>query len=91
MRTFAVTPNPGPGVRTFAFTMGQAGSARLNVYDVSGRLVARLAEGPMAAGPHRVQWSGRTDAGAPVGTGIYFARLESTDGSRTLKVIQQTR
>ena len=91
MRTFTVSPNPGPGARTFSFTMGQPGSARLHVFDVAGRLVARLVEGPAAAGPHTVSWNGRADSGGTVGTGIYFARLTSTEGSKTVKVIVQTR
>lgn len=89
LRTFTVTSNAGPGARTFSFTMGRAGSARLHVFDVAGRLVARLADGPIAEGPHSVSWNGRTGGGDPVGSGIYFARLETADGSRTLKVIQQ--
>jgi hypothetical protein len=92
VRTFTVTPNPGPVMaRTFSFTMGKDGTAKLDVYDVSGRLVTPLANGPLSAGPHTVAWDGRTSTGGALRSGIYFARLESSEGSRTLKVIMETR
>jgi hypothetical protein len=88
VRTFNVTPNPGPAIaRSFSYTMGQDGWAKLDVYDVSGRLVTKLTDGPAPAGSHVVSWDGRTSTGTFLRSGIYFARLESTEGSRTLKVI----
>jgi hypothetical protein len=91
LRTFSVTPNPGPAARTFQFAMGQAGPVRLNVYDVSGRRVNALVDGWMEAGAHTLPWRGTTDTGLRVGSGLYFARLETDYGTRTLKVIQLSR
>jgi len=91
LRTFHVTPNPGPGARVFQFSMGYAGTVRLAVFDVSGRLVSNLVNGPMAAGAHTVRWNGLAGGRGRVGGGIYFARLETADGSKTLKVIQLVR
>jgi hypothetical protein len=91
LNSFTVTPNPGAAARTFSFTMGQAGSVRLDVYDVAGQLVAKLVEGPISAGPHSVSWNGRTGESDTVTRGIYFARLETVEGSKTLKVIQLMR
>jgi streptogramin lyase len=88
LRSFRVTPNPGSGPRTFQFAMGQAGPARLDVFDVSGRLVAELARGRMEAGPHTVSWRGAAGRASGMGSGVYFARLETSEGSRTLKVVQ---
>ena len=90
LRTFQVTPNPGPGARTFRFAMGQAGRVRLNVFDVSGRLVTTVMDRQVGSGPQAVSWNGATSGGAHVGGGIYFARLETESGSKTLKVIQLT-
>jgi carboxypeptidase family protein/flagellar hook capping protein FlgD len=88
LRTFRVTPNPGPGERTFRFTMAEPGVVRLRVFDVSGRLVANLADGRVAAGSHTIAWRGLGSNGATLGSGVYLARLETPAGSRTLKVIQ---
>jgi hypothetical protein len=88
VRTFNVSPNPGPAVaRSFSFTMGQDGWAKVDVYDLSGRLVTKLADGPAPAGSHVVAWDGRSSTGSALTSGIYFARLQSTEGSRTIKVI----
>jgi hypothetical protein len=52
-----------------------AGNARLEVFDISGRRVATLHDGPLAQGRHETAWRGVNDAGRPLASGIYFARL----------------
>lgn len=91
LRSFHVTPNPGRGVRQFQFSMAQEGRVRLSVFDVSGRLVSRLVDATLQAGPHAIAWGGASDAGSKVARGIYFARLETAAGSRSIKVVQVTR
>ena len=91
LRTFTMTDNPGPGGRTFHFTMADRATVRLSLYDVAGRLVSKIIDGPMDAGPQTVAWNGTADRGTPAANGIYFARLETADGSRTLKVVQLAR
>jgi hypothetical protein len=49
-----------------------AGPADVRIHDVTGRLV-RFLRG--TAGGDRVQWDGRTAAGAPAPAGVYFVRL----------------
>jgi hypothetical protein len=70
-------PNPTSGSTTLAFRLPSAGTARLTIFDASGRHVATLAEGMFAAGDHRYEWSGRSDAGAAAANGVYFYRLET--------------
>ena len=53
----------------FALDLPAAADVRVAVYDVSGRQVALLRQGAMAAGPHRLPLSG--DAFVP---GVYFGR-----------------
>ena len=50
----------------------------VDVFDVSGRLVRRLALG---AGSRSVDWDGRSSSGAPVGSGVYHARWIDTSGA----------
>ena len=83
--TLALTasPNPSRGRTAFAFTLPAAGHARLTVVDVSGRMVATLADGAFAAGEHQARWS----AAAPAG--VYFARLHAPGGvSRVTRVVR---
>jgi hypothetical protein len=74
-------PNPANPVAKFLFVIPRnAGNAavRLNIYDVTGRLVRTLVDGKvMEAGPHTTLWDGRDVAGRTVASGTYFARMES--------------
>jgi hypothetical protein len=68
---FAVAPNPAVDGVTLAFTLPARERVRLRVVDVAGRVVASLADGPLAPGAHRVRWDAR---GVPAG--VYVAALE---------------
>lgn len=75
-------PNPassGGSGGTISFVVGgSAGNSSqvsLAVYDVAGRKLRTLAQGPFPAGAYSVAWDGRSDGGAAVGTGVYFVRL----------------
>src|SRR5262249_46075873 len=51
-------PNPLNPRTTFAFSLPVAGRARLNIFDVRGRLVRTLVDGQFPAGRHEVIWDG---------------------------------
>jgi hypothetical protein len=69
-------PNPFNPSTTISFTLPVECAVRLEVYDVSGRLVARLIDGArQSAGAHDVEWNGRDAAGRGVASGIYVYRL----------------
>lgn len=83
-------PNPFNPSTTIPFTLAREGHAALRIYDVSGREIATLVDGVRNAGAHTVRWDGTSDAGAPVATGVYFARLvaEGVDASRKLVLMK---
>jgi len=89
--TFALrqnVPNPFNPRTRIAFDVPDGGGAvRLTVYDVSGRRVATLAEGPREAGVHTVEWNGRDSRGRAVASGVYFYRLETPRGALTRKMV----
>ncbi|MDM7915105.1 MAG: right-handed parallel beta-helix repeat-containing protein, partial [Candidatus Eisenbacteria bacterium] len=58
-------PNPSRPATSILFDLPRAASVRLDVFDVSGRLVRRLAEGPFEAGSHAVAWDARDGSGNP--------------------------
>jgi hypothetical protein len=78
-------PNPFAASTTLAFTLTQAQAYRLEVYDVSGRLIKQLQAGQAEAGqPVVVQW----DA-AGLAAGFYMVRLTAGTEVQTLKLIRQ--
>ena len=48
----------------------------LALYDVLGRRVRQLWQGPLGAGTHRFTWDGRDEAGKAVAAGVYLYRVE---------------
>jgi len=80
-------PNPFVESTHVRLAVPKPGFARLTIHDVAGRLVRVLIHGELPAGDREVAWDGRDDAGARVGGGIYFVRLDVDDVSRTRKVV----
>jgi len=73
----ASSPNPFRLSTAINFALPAPGPTRLKLYDIAGRLVRTLQNGPLAAGPHVRVWDRRTDSGALAAPGVYFSRLES--------------
>ncbi|MEM9664406.1 MAG: T9SS type A sorting domain-containing protein [Bacteroidota bacterium] len=77
-------PNPAETTATIAYSLPEAVSVTLVAYDVTGREVARLAEGVQAAGAHRAEWSlGHLPAGA------YLVRLQAGSARATRILLVQ--
>ncbi|GJM43997.1 MAG: hypothetical protein DHS20C21_08390 [Gemmatimonadota bacterium] len=68
-------PNPFRDRVQFSFELRSPDSIELAVYDVAGRHVRDLAQGPRAAGPHQIAWDGRDASGRRVPAGVYYFRL----------------
>jgi len=60
---------------------------RLALFDVRGRLVASLRQGAAITGSHLATWDGQRLSGAPAASGVYIARLETSHGVRTSRVM----
>jgi|GEM_PF-342262 len=86
LRLDPARPNPFRDATNLRFALPAAGTVRLDLIDVTGREVRRLADGTMAAGVHTVAWDGRDAAGHRVSAGIYWARLKATGREITRKV-----
>jgi hypothetical protein len=70
-------PNPFNARTTISFSLDQTGPLTLEIYDLLGRKVATLIDGPMLAGEHQVVWNADQCS-----SGIYYCRLNS--GSSTM-------
>ncbi|HEY2956285.1 MAG TPA: lamin tail domain-containing protein [Candidatus Eisenbacteria bacterium] len=81
-------PNPTFGQVTANFSLPQAArNADLAIFDATGRRVRTLLNGPLAAGPQRVTWTGRDDVGRPAPSGVYFLRLGADQRVAVKKVL----
>ncbi len=70
-------PNPfNPAVVIPLDLATDAAQMSLTVYDVLGRRVRQLWQGPLGAGSHRLAWNGRDEAGKAVAAGVYIYRVE---------------
>jgi hypothetical protein len=71
-----VFPNPMTrGGSNLLFTAHRCAGLQLSIYDVAGRRIRLLAEGPHEGGMRAHHWDGQDDMGAPVAPGVYFAKL----------------
>ena len=68
-------PNPFRARTEVRFSLSQRSHVKLGVFDLAGREVATLADGPWDAGSHAVSWTGRTASGAAARGGVYFVRM----------------
>ncbi len=76
-------PSPATGPLTVEFGLPRPERASVAVYDLQGRLVARLADDSYAAGPHTTTWDRR----ATSGSGAYFVVLRAGDATRRQLVV----
>jgi len=80
-------PNPFGPLTTIALSIPRDGAVTVDVVDVNGRLVRTLWQGALGAGAHNFPWDGRDAAGRTVGAGTYFARMHTSEGMSTAKMI----
>jgi hypothetical protein len=71
------SPNPFNPSTTISYHLPASMRVRLDVYDVSGRLVARLVDEEQERGDKAVQWNGRNTRGERVSSGVYYYRLQA--------------
>ena len=82
-------PNPFNSSTIIPFalrTSSVAEQATLEIYDVQGRVVARLLDGRLQAGNYTVRWDGNAAGRVPVASGVYFYRLKIGDSAATRKL-----
>ena len=77
-----VAPNPARGSLRLAFRLTKAADYTIDLYDLTGRRVARL-RGRGAAGPNLRPWDGMVD-GRRATSGYYIYQVTAGDGSATV-------
>ena len=59
----------------------------VRVFDVSGRLVRTLADTVLPAGYHTTVWSGESDRGSALASGVYYLRIDAPSGSESRSIV----
>lgn len=78
-------PNPLRDSTSIRFAATRAGEARLDVYDVSGRLV-RTVRRSVSAGESQMSWDGRDESGRRLPAGTYLWRVSGAGEGASGKV-----
>jgi hypothetical protein len=89
-RLLSWPPSPNPFNPTLVFQLDVpqgAGHVRLDVFDMRGRVVARLLDAEPAPGLLRIVWQARDPAGRTLPSGVYVYRLSSSLGTQTGKSV----
>jgi len=80
-------PNPFNPSTTIEFRMSEASNVSVKVYNVLGQVVKTLVNGTLPSGTHHVTWDARDEAGAPVSSGLYLYRMETTGFTATKTLV----
>jgi hypothetical protein len=80
-------PNPFNPVSTIRYDLPQADEVSLIVHDILGREVVRLVDGHIEPGYHHAQWDGRDRRGRSVPSGIYIARIVTSQYTKSIKMV----
>lgn len=83
-------PNPLIGATDIRYSISNRAQVRLEIYDVSGRLVRNLVDAVQEPGRHTIRWDADDDRGGKVPSGTYYYRLRTGDqeASRSMVVVK---
>jgi FlgD Ig-like domain len=79
------SPNPTPGGFQVQYSVARAGQVRLELLDVSGRIVATLADRAQQPGRYEAAWDGVGPRGQ-LPPGLYFVRFTAPDRMTVTKL-----
>ncbi|MBD3369126.1 T9SS type A sorting domain-containing protein, partial [Candidatus Fermentibacteria bacterium] len=82
-----VFPNPFSGSAEFSLYVPSSSGARIEIFDMAGRLVRELSY-TGGAGDASVVWNGNDSSGKPVSPGMYLGRVSCGDRTEALRLIK---
>ena len=80
-------PNPFNPSTQIRLDVPVTTNARLEVFDIQGRLVRTLLSGSLSAGVHTVSWNGQDGTAHIVASGLYLCRFQSPLYTATRKML----
>jgi len=75
-------PNPFNAVARLSYGLASDTWVKIQIYDVSGRLVSTLIDEDQLTGHHKASWNGKVES-----SGIYFVQMKASDFNTTRKVV----
>jgi hypothetical protein len=84
-------PNPFNPTTTISFSLHEASTVTLTVYNLVGQEIARLVSGSVEAGVHSVVWDAKDLSQNLVPSGVYLYRLQATSLATGKEEITQVR
>lgn len=81
-------PNPSRDETTIRLSLPRADHVRVEIFDAAGRSVRRVLDGALPSGAHAVRWDGLDMRGAATPAGVFFARVSTSAGEETEKLIR---
>jgi hypothetical protein len=82
-----VRPNPSRGTVIIGYSLAEETPVSIRVFNVAGRLVMTLVQGPGEAGPYEVVWDARDHGGRTVPAGVYFYTMAAGSWQSQRKVV----
>jgi len=79
-------PNPFNPTTTIRFSIAKQSPVSLKIYNILGQEIVDLFNRVAAPGGYAVNWNGKDRFGRSVVSGVYFARLETSEGARLIKM-----
>jgi len=80
-------PHPARAPVTLDLAMPQAGEAVVDVFDLRGARVQRLAQATFVAGRHPLVWDGRDASGSRAAAGVYLLRVRAGGSEVARRVV----
>jgi hypothetical protein len=80
-------PNPFYSIAKLSFSLPEATSVELSIYNIKGQKLTTLVNERKVRGEYTVTWNGLDDAGNSVVSGVYFYRFETEYKSESGRLI----
>lgn len=84
-----VYPNPSKDNFHIRIMTSHPVTVSIDIFDITGKVVRKLASGYPANGMHVFQWDGKTDGYSEAEQGMYFVQVVTPEGCEMLKVIKE--
>jgi len=80
-------PNPFNPVTRIQYNIPVSSKVKIQIFDVTGRLVKILSDNEKEPGTHIIAWNGNDDSGNSVASGVYFLRINADSYTNTIKMM----
>ncbi|MFO7660693.1 MAG: T9SS type A sorting domain-containing protein, partial [Candidatus Cloacimonadaceae bacterium] len=82
-----VYPNPFNPETAISFIISKSEQVKVDIYNIKGQHVRTLHEGLIKSGRQKLVWNGKDDKGKGTGSGLYFARVKTSDKTHVIKMM----